>query len=169
MRQLGDLTPLYSDEALSASFDVTQGNVFYELYLEDFVTTPLVINGKKIRIEPRLSRVSEYKIYQETFYHIITRKIFNDRHFDCNRANRIHWIKPILLSHPCKEIKYYWWRDEKGVCKEHFWYFEKEFMVVLVNVAPDKQIVTSFCVDKDERETFFERYSNYREGKSGCP
>ena len=169
MKSLSDLKPLFNDDDLSSSFDITQVDVFYESYLEDFVKTPLIINGKHIRIASKPAKIKEYNKYQETFYHIITRKIFNDRFYDCNRANRIHWIRPILLSHPCNEIKYYWWRDEKGVCKEHFWYFGKMFMVVLVNVAPDKQIVTSFCVDKDEANTFFERYKAYIDGKSNCP
>ncbi len=63
---------------------------------------------------------------------------------------------------------YYKWKDKDGICKEHYWLTAKKFMVVLKDVDPDKQIVTSFCVDDDERLNYFERYDNYRNGKGNC-
>ena len=126
------------------------------------------MNSKNILIIRAPSKIKQYDQYAETFVHIITRSVTEGRIYDCNRANRIHWIKPILLAHPCNEIKYYKWRDEKGICKEHFWYYAQDFMVVLKDLKADLQIITAFCVDKLDKLRFYERYVNYREGNGNC-
>jgi len=41
-------------------------------------------------------------------------------------------------------------------------------MVILKEVRPDLMIVTAFCVDKDEKAGYFERYKNYKEGNGNC-
>jgi hypothetical protein len=171
MSDFNDLKPLFGDDKLDPNINHEQIKVFYDIYKTDFVDTPLIINGKQIKIISKIPIVAQYKEYQETFYHIITRKsnIAKMRLYECNRANRIHWIKPILLNHPHKDILYYKWKDEDGICKEHYWLISKSFMVVLKNVDPDKQIVTSFCVDADEKLKYFERYDNFRNGVTDCP
>lgn len=167
---LKTLKPLFSDEELSDQFTKEQVDVFYNIYLQDFVTNPLIINGKQIRVETRSPKPKEFSGYQETFFHIVTRKVHlaKARFYECKRANRIHWIKPILLNHPCEDILYYLWRDNNGVCKEHYWYFKESFMVVLVNIEPDKQIVTSFCVDDNEKLGYYAKYKDFIEGRCDC-
>ena len=116
-----------------------------------------------------MSNVDGLSKYAETFAHIISRKVKGrPRYYEGDRANRIHWIKPILLGHPCNDIKYYKWMDDDGVCKEHFWLRHKKFMVVLRDVGQDAQIVTSFCVDDDKELVYYERYKNYIEGRGTC-
>lgn len=98
----------------------------------------------------------------------LTRSLTRERIYDCNRANRIHWIKPILLSHPCNDIKYYKWHDDDGVCKDHYWFYAKDFMVVLKDLSQDTQIVTAFCVDKSQKLTLYERFRDYQQGNGNC-
>jgi hypothetical protein len=38
-------------------------------------------------------------------------------------------------------------------------------MVVTKDITPDLQIVTSFCVDQEEKVKFYERYKDYSGGK----
>lgn len=47
------------------------------------------------------------------------------------RANRIHWIKNILLQSQDRRIKFFQFRDEENVLKDHYWFEEKDFIVVL--------------------------------------
>lgn len=58
------------------------------------------------------------------------------------------------------------WRDQNLICKEHFWLFSKDFLVVARDIGSDVKIVIAFCADKDMKETLHERYANYRDGKS---
>lgn len=168
MKDISNLKPLYGETELSTSINHDQIKTFFEIFIKDFITDAFELNGKKIRIDKRPPKPKEYSAYSESFYHIITRSstYYNERFYECNRANRIHWIKPILLSHPCKEIKYYKWKDENGICKEHFWYLSEKFMVVLKTISEDFQIVTAFCVDDDEKLKYYERFKDFEEGKT---
>lgn len=170
MSDLNNLKPLFSQDKLNANITHEQIKVFFDSFQKDFVTNSFSVNGKRIRIDTKPPKIKQFSAYSETFFHLITREIKSQRHrfYECERANRIHWIKPILLSNPCKDILYYKWKDENGICKEHYWFFAKDFMVVLKGVNADVQIVTSFCIDADEKLKFFERYANYRGGKEIC-
>jgi hypothetical protein len=170
MSNLSDLRPWFSDEEIDDSINHGQLKALYAQFVVDFIDNPFSVNGKKIKIQKASPRQKEFSDYCETFFHIISRKnhFYNDRLYECNRANRSHWIKPILLAHPCTDILYYKWRDHQGVCKEHYWLMSKGFMVVLKNISTDVQIVTAFCVDDDEKLKFYERYKAHKEGNSTC-
>lgn len=170
MIDIADLKPFFDDYTLDATINHDQLVKLNEVFVSDFINNPFKIDEKQIRIEQKPPKQKEFSAYSESFYHIITRtsNYYNDRIYECNRANRIHWIKPILLSHPCNDIKYYKWRDEQNICKEHYWYLSKNFMIVLKTITKDLKIVTAFCVDDDEKLKYYERFKNYQEGKSSC-
>lgn len=169
MVNLKDLRPLFEDNEIIASFDLAQDqiNIFYKHFVNDFIENPLVVKSKNVKIFAQNSKIKQFSNYAETFVHVVTREIKseNQRFYECNRANRIHWIKPILTSPPCGDILYYKWKDERGRCKDHYWFYEKDFMVVLKEFKPDMQIVTAFCVDNDEKLKFYERYRDYKTKK----
>ena len=164
---INKLKPYFDESELDSSFNKNQVDQLYEVFKEHFVFDPFTVGGKKIKIIHQKSRIEQYADYSETFTHIITRKAytFGNRIYLSDRANRIHWIKPILQSPPCKDIFYYRWKDDDGVCKHHYWLFDLDYMVVTVDVKPDLRIVTAFCVDKDEKKKFYERFKNFREGE----
>lgn len=162
------LKPTYSDDELIKEFNSEQIDKFYELFTHDFIENTVIIRGKKIRITPVNSKVQEFSIYKETFVHIITRETSHGRIYTAERANRVHWIKPILENSESKSIFYYKWKDDKGICKEHFWFFKRDFMVVLKPFSSDLMIVTAFCVDEDDKIRFFERYNDFKDGNGTC-
>jgi hypothetical protein len=162
------LKPIFPEEKLQKGFNKEQIDAFYEIFTSEFIDNTLIIKGKKIKIASFNSKVEEFKAYNETFYHIVTRETSHGRIYTAERANRIHWIKPILENADSKSIHYYKWKDDKNICKEHFWFFKKDFMVVLKTISTDLMIVTAFCVDKDEQSIYYERYKNYKEGNGTC-
>ncbi|NOS94693.1 MAG: hypothetical protein HOP30_22505 [Cyclobacteriaceae bacterium] len=163
-----DLVPFFDDNELEPGFNTEQIDQFFETFKTDFISNPLMVNGKKIKFIGKVSKIKEYSKYPETFIHIITRSLTNERIYDSRRANRIHWIKPILLSHPCNDVKFYRWKDDDRICKDHYWFFAKDFMVVLKDVSQDLQIVTAFCVDKSQKATFYERFRDFQQGNGNC-
>lgn len=162
---INKLKPYFNDEVLDSSFNKQQLDELYEVFKQDFVFDPFTVDGKKIKIIHSKSIITQYSDYSETFAHIVSRETYtyNARLYECKRANRIHWIKPILLAHPAKDIFYYRYND-KGACRHHYWYFEKDFMVVTQDIKPDLRIVTAFCVDADQKKRFYERYSDFKDG-----
>lgn len=162
------LKPICDEDELKMEFNSEQIDKFYKIFTNDFIDNTLVIQGKKIKIAPINSKVAEFKDYNETFYHIVTRDTSHGRIYTAARANRINWIKPILENSESKSILYYKWKDDKNICKEHFWFFKRDFMVVLKPLSSDLMIVTAFCVDGDDKGTFFERYTDFKEGNGTC-
>ncbi|MBS3772516.1 MAG: hypothetical protein KGY69_19850 [Bacteroidales bacterium] len=84
------------------------------------------------------------------------------RYFEPERANRIHWIKNILLQRSDPRIKFFQFEDGRKTIKDHYWFEEGKFMVVLKEVTNGLLIVTAFCVDDLEKEKYRRRYQAYR-------
>lgn len=159
-----DLAPIFGDDELIMSLNPLQVAEFYKIYVVDFIENPFEVEGKKIKLITSNSTIVGLKEYQESFAHIVTRKYKGERTYMADRANRIHWIKEILLSHPCEDVKFYKWKDDQGVCKYHYWLLSKGFMVVLKDIGKDTQVVTAFCVDEDKKLVYWERYKAYSGG-----
>ena len=133
------------------------------IFQKDFVDEAFAVDGCRVKIVDKDSFNREFKGYPETFVHLITResKMKGQRMFDRERANRLHWIKPILVNSQDVRIKYYEYLDEKGIVKKHFWFQENDFMVILKPIGNDLLVVTGFVVDKLERNTYLRRYQKY--------
>ncbi len=88
----------------------------YGCFLDEFHKTPLVHRDRTVTFNKKLSRHPLFKGKFEGFVHIITRKSnYNDkREFDRDRANRIHWIKPILDNWQNPEVSYFERLNDKG-------------------------------------------------------
>jgi hypothetical protein len=167
---LDELSGFLADDELDSQFNEEQVDRIYERFVYDFLTNPFQYQGKNVRIYPQNSRIGQYAKYRETFVHIITReyKSSGGRIYLCERANRIHWIKPILLAHPSNEIYYFKFKDDDNICKEYFWYYRKDYMVVLKDIHGGVVIVTGFNVDKEDKVKFWEKYTDFRDGNGTC-
>ena len=136
----------------------------YTCFRNDFIDNQVTIDKRKIKIILANSKIPSFRQYPETFVHIITRKshLSKKRYFEPERANRIHWIKNILLQRSDPKIKFFQFEDDNKETKDHYWYEEGKFMVVLKKISNDLLIVTSFCVDDLEKRKYKRRYQNYR-------
>ena len=68
----------------------------YQLFKSDFIDNVFYFDGSKVIIDSRNSKEDGFKNYPHTFVKIITRGNKGKRAFDKKRANKIHWIRPIL-------------------------------------------------------------------------
>jgi hypothetical protein len=164
MIELNELEPLYDKIPLES--DSALKDELFAIFKADFIDNQFYVDGKKVKIIYQKSNMPGFRQYPETFVHIVTREshISGKRNFEPNRANRIHWIKNILLQSNDSRIKFFQYRDEKGVLKDHYWYEDYNFMVVLKPLSPDTLIVTAFCVDQLEKPTYKRRLNEYRKG-----
>ncbi len=166
-----DLAPWFSDKDLGAISEDDQVQKLYELYKEDFIDNPFQIDGKQIKIISKKSKIPGYSNYDETFVHLITREIRSVglRIFEQKRANRIHWIKEILVNHPSDGIRYFKKRNEEGICQEFFWCYYNDFLVILKPIGASLLIVTGFSIDgMEEKLRYLNWFNDYKAGKSGC-
>lgn len=162
MQDLDDLEELFEDMSYSEPSE-DQLTQLLDIFTSDFVDNPFDLNGRMVKIVDKASFNRDFRGYPETFVHLITResKLKGQRMFDRERANRLHWIKPILANRSDARIKYFEFPDEKGILKQHFWFKEADFMVVLKPIGKDLLVVTGFKVDKLERPIYLKRFQNY--------
>jgi len=94
-----------------------------------------------------------FKEFKHDFVHTVTRQgnISKRRVFEPQRANRIHWIKPILENSADARIRTYQFTESNGKVRDYFWYEEKDFVVILEKVLPDYWLITAHIVD-DKRK-----------------
>lgn len=162
MLELDDLEELFDDLGYEELTN-EQLKTLLGIFRTDFIDQPFEVEGQRVKIVDKASFSREFKGCPETFVHLITRdsKMKGQRMFDPARANRLHWIKPILLHSKDSRIKYYEFTDNKGILKKHFWFQEADFMVVLKPIGNELLVVTGFKVDAPERRTYLKRYRDF--------
>lgn len=162
---LDDLEILFDD--LGADPTEEQLQEMLDCFMDDFVHNPFQIKGCNVKVITQQSWHRVFRGMPETFVHLITRenRYKDRREFDHERANRIHWVKAVLLNHTSARVKYFEYADEKGILKHHYWLEEENFIVVLKPVQPDLMVVTAFCIDDYEKARYRKRYNDFRNGK----
>ncbi len=163
MIELDDLDDLFDDLPFDNPSD-EQLNEMRRIFEEDFIDNPFDIDGSNVKVITNPSWNREFQGEAETFVHLITRKshLKGRRQFDRHRANRIHWIKPILLQRNDLRVRFFEDEDDKGVLKQHYWYEEGNHMVVVKPIGNDTLVVTGFVVDADAAPGIRRRYYEYR-------
>lgn len=114
----------------------------------------------------------DFERYYEKFVHVITRTIKGGRYktsgkireFREERANRVHWIRPILENKEDKRITYFQYIEDDGTLRDYYWYRGKQYIVIVEYIQPDYALITGFCVDCDNQPYYQNKYIN-RENK----
>ena len=162
---LCDLIP-----GLTTTPTAEQLQMIYGEYLNDFIKNPFEIDGMGVVVNKQ--KVKSGKNYDnfllgkhETFCHVVSRNIDNSkkRTFDPNRANKVHWIKPILENSNDKRIKYFEGQNSKAQWCRFYWYKERSYIVILKEISCDLLLVTGYCVDLSEIDKFNKQWQNYKD------
>jgi hypothetical protein len=163
---LDELEPYFDDLGFNPEEEEVKIRELYQIFYDDFVQNPFTLNGCNVTVKTNLSQhVGQPTYFGEfihDFVHTITRKsdITRRRVFEPQRANRIHWIKPILLNSGDERIKYYQFIESTGELRDYFWFEEKDFVVVLERLLPGYWLITAYIVDDKRKHQ--KRYWNYR-------
>lgn len=162
MINLDDLEDLF-DDLDEVSPTAAQLTTMHEIYRDDFFHDYVEVDGKEITVKHQKSWLKGFEGYPETFVHLLTRETVKGkpRVFDKPRANRIHWVKQILLQKDNPKIKYFE-KVDLGYLKKHYWFEEKDFVVILKPVSDTLTIVTAFYVEKLKKDDFEWDYEKYR-------
>lgn len=163
MISLEDLEDLF-DNLEDVGPTAAQLAEMHEIYRNDFFHDYVEVDGKEITVKHQKSWIKGFEGLPETFVHLLTREPSKGkpRTFDKLRANRIHWIKQILIQKDNPKIKYFE-KIDQGYLKKHYWFEEKDFVVILKPVTDKLMIVTAFYVEVLKRKDFEWEYKKYRE------
>jgi hypothetical protein len=160
---LGDLDNLFDD--LPGSGPTTdQLYKMYGIFLNDIKNNQIIIKGVPLCFNRNISKHPVCRGKLKAFEHLITRG--NDytgkRDFDPERANRIHWIRPIIENVSDARIKYFECAADNGNNQQYYWYEEKHFIVIIREINPELMLITSFYIDKNEDLKFRRIYNGYK-------
>ncbi len=170
---LASLEPYFKDGICVD--DIDKVNELHDIFHKDFFEDGVKIDGEKLIVKPYLYTNSRkdglpesYENYYEKFVHIITREVKASskkvapkiREFHPKRANRIHWIKPILENCDDKRITRFRHIESNGREREYFWYRNKQYIVIVEYILPDYALITGFCVDAENQPYYQNKYIN---------
>ena len=143
----------------------------HAIFQEHFMDKPLYLDGKLVSVKrhvynPKKDGLPDYFAhYFEKFVHIVsrtidTKKSDKQREFRSERANRIHWIRPILENYHDPRISNFRFLESDGSIRDYFWFKAKDFMVVMEEVKPDYYLITGFCVDHQNKRYYAKKEAN---------
>ena len=156
-----DLEPLFAH--LGVEPTAAQRNAIFDAFKRDFIDRALVIDGLRVKIILKNSSVEGFESFPETLAHLITRKSAGGKRvFDPHRANKIHWIRPILENKDSEDICYFVYIEDDGAVRDYYWFKEGRFIVIMEKVTPSYLIITSFNVDAENERHYTRRYDAYR-------
>jgi hypothetical protein len=164
MSSLDDLEDLFEDLSIDGPTPA-QLSTMYGHYLNDIVRIPIMIKGIALIFNSNPSTHFICRNKHQCFEHIITResKHSGKRPFDPERANKVHWIRPILENATDPRIKYFEEINADGETQQFYWFEEKNFIIIIREIKPNLLLITSFSVDKQERYGYKKRYEVYRD------
>jgi hypothetical protein len=164
--ELEDVLDELDDMFYDLSIDGPNSGQLYKMYgvfLNDLISNPIVINGKTLMINSTKSRHPICRNKMQGFEHIITResKLKGQREFDRERANKIHWIKPIIENRNDSRIKYFEAINDEGFNQQHYWYEDKGFIVIIREISPELMLITSFSIDIGWESKYRKMYNDF--------
>lgn len=171
------LEPYFSDSLFED--DEEKLDILFNIFKRDFCDRSFFVDGRKVkvRLHPYVNYQKDglpcfYQTYYEKFVHLITREDSvgkknqgKKRKFVSDRANRIHWIRPIIENWESSQVCCFAFKETKGIERYYFWLAKKSFMVVVEPMFEDLVLVTGFIIDEKNEEYFRKKYINSREIK----
>ncbi|MGH2327830.1 hypothetical protein ACRCD5_05860 [Campylobacter taeniopygiae] len=137
------------------SNEIDKINLAYNVFIRDFVDSKCFLSN--ILIESKTTqKIKVYNFeFNETFWHIISRKNNNQRCFDALRAERIGWIKCIIMDYNKPYIKMFYFYEKNHKIRLYLWLEQYDFVVILERIISNSKeayIVTSFYIDNQKKE-----------------
>ncbi|MBR9855743.1 MAG: hypothetical protein GYB37_14385 [Algicola sp.] len=136
----------------------------YGVFKKDIIEEPIYIDDIRVLYDRRRSRHPLFRGKPVGFEHICTResKHSGKRNFDPERANKIHWIKPVVHYRDNGRIRFFERSHSNGQNQRYFWLYEKDYVVIIREITESLQLVTAFKVDEIERRKFQNWYNQYQ-------
>lgn len=146
--------------------DEPEDDQMYQLYgvfKKDMIDEPIYINGIQVAYDKKRSRHPLFIGKPTGFEHICTResKHSRKRNFDPERANKIHWIKPVVNYKEDARVNYFERLHANGKNQQFYWLHEKSYVVIIREITNSLQLVTAFRVDDLELNRFQNWYNEY--------
>lgn len=154
---------LFKDLDLDAP-NAEQMYKLFGVFKKDMIDEPIYINEIQVAYDKNRSKHPLFKGKPVGFEHICTRESNHSkiRNFDRERANKIHWIKPVIHFKENARIRYFERIHANGKNQQYYWFHEKDYVVIIREITLTLQLVTAFKVDNLNQTKFKSWYDGYR-------
>lgn len=125
----------------------------FNIFERDFKEDQITYCGFKLKWDNRILPEGEGK--PEVFWHLIqyAQKKGNDGILDHDKASRLAWVMPMIVSGPQSgELTVFDYQEGNGHVRRYLWYKTKKYLVVLQRVGSQPKtivygLVTAFYQD----------------------
>lgn len=149
------MSSLFPDKLnLDGEYDYIIANL-YSVFEADIKESQIRFNNMPIVFDNRYVD----SVYEEGFWHLVTRGKDQERLLDYKRAKRLPWLKPIIINHSTQEILK--WNevdtDKRGrlVNKTHIWYRNGKYLVILKEIPRKYFLTTAFYVNGRRNDDYY--------------
>lgn len=166
MLTLDQLEPYF--EEFGMDIDIEKIDQLYKIFQNDLINNTIYIGSVPLIIKPQMSNygeLPELTRYNHNFVHCISRKsdLSGKRNFEPERANRIHWIRPILENRDDIRIRYFEFQESHGRIRHYYWFEEKDYVVILEKINDELLLISAHYVD--DYHKYSRRYHRYQRQK----
>lgn len=134
----------------------------YRVFYMDFVQNKTYLPNA-IYVNPTCQGLQNGK--EKIFWHIVTRKNMSTRtrEYDEKRAERIEWVKRMIVNHHHVEVKSFYYCEDNRKIRFYLWAHNYDFLVILQKLgATESYLVTSFYIDRiGKKEATQRKYNKY--------
>ncbi len=154
----------------------------YKIFRKMFFIDKIYFNGLPIKVKTS----PKYLEYETSFVHLICKtesanpKDVNDREPDFRRAERLHWIKPIIEHYPCSEkcidcdgllLYEEFFNGNENRVRTKIFFPKEQYIIILERRKTYYQLITAFYIEKGFNDInikkYYKKYNEYK--RQGTP
>jgi hypothetical protein len=128
----------------------------YDIFIKDFIIKKFHFGDKRINLDSKVGEDSKLSI----FWHIVTKDnhLSSSRCLNIPRAQKIPWIKPLLLAVPHFSVKYWKYLEGDNKIRHYIWAESINYVVILEENRSKLYLVSAFCVDPWKKKDLFKKF-----------
>jgi hypothetical protein len=128
----------------------------YDIFHKDFLLNRFHFQYKQILLDPKIGEEEKLSI----FWHIVTKDndLASRRCLNISRAQKIPWIKPLLLAVPHSSIKHWRYLEGGGEIRHYIWAESTNYVVILEEKKSKLFLVSAFCVESWKKKDLSKRH-----------
>lgn len=104
-------------------------NAAYDIFHDDLVAKKIRLQEKSVLLDSKIGEDNKLSI----FWHIVTKdnNLAAKRCLNISRAQKIPWIKPLLLAVPHPAIKHWRYVEGSGQMRHYVWAEPTNYVIIL--------------------------------------
>jgi len=128
----------------------------YTIFHNDFIINKFHFQTMPLLLDSKIGEAKKLSI----FWHIVTKdnELTSKRCLNISRAQKIPWIKPLILAVPHASIKHWRYLEGGGEIRHYIWSESTDYLVILEERKLRLFLVSAFCIEPWKRKELDRKY-----------